>query len=120
MRMSLRVKSVDTSGLSVKLARARTRALTLTTLAAIEDTRPYVPRLSGDLAGTADSGSKPASGLIVYGSSAVPYARRQYYDFPRKTTTFHPQATTMWFEYSKAANRLKWERTFGQEYKGVL
>jgi len=120
MRMHFRVKSVETGGVEAKLKRAKTRAVTLTTLAAIEDTRPYVPRLSGDLAGTADSGSQPSKGLIIYGSSAVPYARRQYYEFPRKTTTFHPQATTQWFEHSAAANRQKWERIFGQAYKEVI
>jgi len=115
--IGFRVRKVDTRAASAKAARANKRAVTMMTLAAIGDTRPYVPRVSGALVGTADTESRPERGLIVYGSPRVPYARDQYYLFPRKTTAFHPRATRHWFAASKRDNARKWEKVAAEEYR---
>jgi hypothetical protein len=115
--MRFKLKSVHLAGLAPRAAAARKRARTMMTLAAIGDTRPYVPRLSGALAGSGDSESQPERGLLIYGSSAVPYARAQYYGLPNKTLQHHPQATKEWFAVSKAANMRKWDAVAKQEYR---
>ena len=39
-----------------------------------------------------------------------PYAAKQYYEFPNKSTAVHPLASMRWFEVAKAANLAKWLR----------
>jgi len=120
MRVGFKLKSVDLGQIGPRADAAKKRARTMMTLAAIGDTRPYVPRVSGALAASGDSESRPEQGLLIYGSSAVPYARRQYYGLPGKTKTRHPQATTQWFAHSKAANKGRWEQVAKRQYgKGL-
>lgn len=114
MRVGFKLKSVHLAGLAPRAAAARKRARTMMTLAAIGDTRPYVPRVSGHLADTGDAASQPERGLIIYDTD---YARAQYYGLPDKTKAFHPQATKEWFAVSKAANQSKWKRVAKQQYR---
>ena len=114
MRVGFKLKSMDLGRIGPKAAIAKKRARTMMTLAAIGDTRPYVPKLSGELVGSADASSRPAQGLIIYDTD---YARAQYYGLPNKTTQFHPQAAMEWFAHSKAANKRKWEKVAKQEYR---
>lgn len=113
MRVSFRVKSVDTRRAVDKAAKAHVRVTTMVTEAAREDTKPYVPYVTGALRRSAETESQPSRGLLVYGSSSVPYARAQYYGLPGKTW---PGTVMQWFEHSKAANRRKWERIAKVEY----
>jgi hypothetical protein len=117
MKVTMRVREVDTHKIPDKLSKANRRAAWAVTEQARMDTRPYVPRLSGDLVGTADTESQPERGLLVWGSFAVPYAQKQYYTFPNKTKQFHPLATMRWFEVSKGVNGKKWEATAKREYR---
>lgn len=117
MRVGFKLQSVHLASLAPRAEAARKRARTMMTLAAIGDTRPYVPRLSGALVGTGDTESQPTRGLLIYGSSAVPYARAQYYGLANKTRITHPQATMQWFAHSKAANKRKWEQVSRQQYR---
>lgn len=120
MRVSMRVASVNVAGALAKAADARKRARWAMTEQARLDTRPYVPRESGDLMASADAESSPEHGLLVWGSFAVPYARRQYYQLPNKSRQRHPLATMEWFEVSKGVNRPKWERTAKREYRKAM
>lgn len=114
MRISARVGRVSTAAASAKAKAAQEKALVATTEAARLDTEPFVPFVTGALRRTADTESKPSKGLLVYGNSAVPYAKAQYYGFPGKTT---PGTRMHWFTASKAANGGKWRRITAQEYR---
>lgn len=116
MKADVRLRSAD---LSKALAKgdAMGRGVTaMVTLAAREDTKPYVPYLTGDLRGTAETESVPEEGLLVYGSASVPYARAQYYGLPGKTW---PGTVMQWFDHSKAANISKWIRVAEKEAKQI-
>lgn len=117
MRVRADIREIALGGIPPRAGRAQARAVEQMTLAAIADTRPYVPRLSGDLVASGESESQPQRGLVIYGSSAVPYARAQYYGLPNKTGSFHPKATSEWFVHSKAANKGRWERVAKSEYR---
>lgn len=110
--MRLSVGSVSVTGAAARGTAARKRVVTMVTLAAREDTKPYVPYLNGDLRRSAELESHPEAGKLVYGSTSVPYARAQYYGHPHKTT---PGTTCEWFAYGKAANLSKWLRIAQQE-----
>lgn len=73
----------------------------------LKDSDPYVPFLTGNLARSGQRGTQIGSGAITY---SAPYARRQYYNYPRKTRDKHPQATCQWFEKAKAIHLKKWEK----------
>lgn len=82
------------------------------------DTDPYVPFESGFLSGSVNQLSS-GNGEIEYQG---PYARYQYYgkvmigSAPKEVTDIdlnyskaaHPQATSFWFEESKAVNKQAW------------
>lgn len=114
MRIRARVSRVDTSKATSKAREAHKKALIATTEAARLDTERFVPFQTGALRRTASTESKPSKGLLVYGSSAVPYAKAQYYGLPGKTT---PGTTMHWFVRSKAVNGPKWQRITAQEYR---
>lgn len=117
MNVRCRVKSIDVSKAKRSVEADRKRAVVSVTEAARMDTLPYVPWVTGALARTADTESKPERGLLIYGNSAVPYARAQYYGMENKTTEWHPLACMQWFERSKAVNSLKWRRIAAAEFK---
>lgn len=112
--MRLSVGSVNVTGAASRGTAARKRVVTMVTLAAREDTKPFVPMVTGALRQTAELESHPEAGKLVYGSASVPYARAQYYAHPHKTT---PGTTCEWFAYSKAANLSKWLQIAQQEAK---
>lgn len=112
MNVGVRIKSSDFGGVIGKQPRARERALTMTTEKVIVDTKEYVPRITGDLAGSTGQ-SRPSVGKVIY---SMPYARAQYYGLPNKTRTFHPKATKQWFEASKAVNKRVWRDVMALEY----
>jgi hypothetical protein len=113
MRVTARVKSFDMGPALKKADSTQKRIVTMVTEAAREDTKPYVPYVTGALRGSAETESKPSLGKLVYGSSAVPYARAQYYGLANKSW---PGTVMQWFERSKAANKAKWERIAKLEY----
>ena len=117
MRMGFKIKSATVAPAVAKAAAARKRARVMMTEAARMDVRPYVPRVSGDLAGTADVESQPERGLLIYGNAAVPYARAQYYGLPLKTRVFHPHAVMEWFAQAKPVFVDSWERVAKRAYK---
>lgn len=115
--MTLRVREVDTKAASAKADAFGRSVLSVVTIAAREDTRPFVPRLEGHLVGSADLRSRPSEGKLVYDTD---YARAQYYGLPRKNKSVHPRATMQWFEHSKALNMTRWERAAKAEAARVF
>lgn len=105
MKISAKVSSVDLSKAIAKAGPMERRVKTLVTLAAREDTKPFVPKLNNDLRTSAETESKPEEGLLIYGNADVPYARKQYYEYPNKT---YPGTQVQWFEPSKAQNMASW------------
>lgn len=105
--MRLSVKSADATGAKRKGPLAKAAAVVAYALAAIRDSEPYVPYVTGALRGTAHSESGPEAGRIVYGSAAVPYARPQYYGCPNKTW---PGTTMEWFPKAKERHGQAWAR----------
>lgn len=116
MRVSLRVREVVTGPAERKADQLARRVLAVVTLGAREDTRPYVPFLTGDLDRSVMA-SRPEDGKLIYDTA---YARAQYYGYPRKTRGTHPRATMQWFERSKAANARRWERAAKAEAARVF
>lgn len=105
--MRLSVKGADVTGAKRKGPLAKAAAVAGYVLAAIRDSEPYVPYVTGALRGTAHSESDPEAGRIVYGSAAVPYARPQYYGCPNKTW---PGTTTEWFQKAREEHEGAWAR----------
>ena len=73
----------------------------------LKDTYQYVPRDSARLADSGYIASEIGKGRLYYDT---PYAKRQYYTAPNKSTARHPLATMRWFEAAKAANKGAWLR----------
>lgn len=71
----------------------------------LKDCEPFVPMVSGNLVRSGQRGTNIGSGEVIY---AAPYARAQYYGFPRKTLEKHPQASMQWFEKAKAICKEAW------------
>jgi hypothetical protein len=107
--MAMRVRTADFKGVAQKGATARRRIMSMLTLTVREDTKPYVPYVTGALRRSAELASVPDAGRLVYD---MPYARAQYYGLPNKTW---PGTTMQWFEASLAANRQRWEQICQQE-----
>lgn len=107
MNIDVKLKSADLSGAIKKAGGMERTVRTQVTLAAREDTKPYVPYVTGDLRATAETESAPEEGLLVYGNASVPYAAAQYYGCPNKTW---PGTQMQWFAPSKAANLTRWIR----------
>lgn len=113
MNVKFKMKSIDVKKVQAKSPLAHERALILGTDAARMDTNPYVPRITGDLAGSADIRSQPSKGLLIYSGT---YARAQYYGLPNKTKTFHPKAVMQWFQASKLVNAKHWRDVMAKAY----
>lgn len=112
MKVNVSLKSADLSKAVAKAGKFEKGVRSVVTIAAREDTKPYVPFLDGPLQGSAETESKPEEGLLIYGNASVPYARAQYYGLPNKTW---PGTCMQWFDPSKAANMRKWERMAQEE-----
>lgn len=116
MSVTCKIRSIDLSGAAAKGKVVEQRVKTAVTLAAREDTKPYVPYVTGDLRGTAETESIPEQGLLIYGNASVPYARAQYYGLKHKTW---PGTCMQWFEAAKAANKLQWQAVAREESRRV-
>ena len=72
----------------------------------LKDCDPYVPMRTGAAVRSGQTGTNIGSGEVKYN---VPYAKRIYYGAKMHfSKAKHPQATAMWFEKAKAANKPKW------------
>ena len=111
--MGLRLKSIDLKGAVAKGRAAERRIVSMLTIAVREDTKPYVPYVTGALRSSAEVASVPDAGKLIYDT---PYARAQYYGLPNKTW---PGTKMQWFEESLAANKAKWERMANEEARRV-
>lgn len=88
----------------------------------VTDTEKYVPTQQGVLYKSAKTNTIYGSGEIIYGGTAVPYARYLYYGkvmvgkAPKKVIdkdlifdkTAHENAQAKWFEKSKQENLDRW------------
>lgn len=114
--MRVSVSTVDVRPALTKADRVKRLAVKAVTEAARMDTLPYVPWVTGNLARTADTESKPELGRLIYGNLGVPYARAHYYGLPSKTKAFHPRATMQWFEAARGVRARAWKRIAADEY----
>lgn len=105
--MRLRMKSADVSRAAAKGRPLEVAVVSAYTLAAIRDTEPIVPYVTGALRETAHSQSAPEAGRLIYGSAAVPYARPQYYGYPNKTW---PGTEMQWWPKAHEAHGAAWLR----------
>ena len=103
--VSARVSKLDLSGAERKAPLMAQAAQATCVMAAMRDSEPYVPYLTGALRGSAETESQPEQGKLVYGSAAVPYAAPQYYGRPNKTW---PGTTMKWFEHAADARLAQW------------
>lgn len=72
----------------------------------MKDTNQYVRFRTGALARSVRTATRAGSGTIVYDT---PYARRAYYDeMGHVSKDVHVNATTYWFEASKAKRLQSW------------
>lgn len=135
--------SVHTEGLEVikdKLANGCTKAEHKVATEILSDTDPYVPFLNGVLSESA----RVVNNYVIYGGQFAPYAHYLYYGKLRvdpetgssyapygatkvltdKDLVFnkatHGQATSHWFEASKAENLEKWVRVADKAVKHEL
>lgn len=116
--MKVACKACDFSGAIVKGAAARVKIRTAIALRVREDCKPFVPKVSGNLRGTAETQSSPEDGRIVWGGTQeVPYAAYQYYTAPHKT---YPGTCCEWFVSAEAAHKKEWEKTAQMAAKEVF
>ena len=117
MNISFDVKTNGLEAIDKKIAEAATRRSAWLANEVLKDTDPYVPALTGSLAGR----SHTEGDMVVYPG---PYARYLYYGKvmagpkygPKYATdkdlvytkNMHPNAQSHWFEASKAQNLKKW------------
>jgi hypothetical protein len=114
--ISARVKSINLEGAIRKAGKAERRVRTMVTMAAREDTKPYVPYVTGALRQSAEANSNLEQGRLVYGGGNIRYARAQYYGLPGKTW---PGTCMQWFEPSKAANIDSWIKIAEKEARSA-
>lgn len=76
----------------------------------IKDSNRFCPEADGTLQSSAVLSSVIGSGVVRW---ATPYARRQYYEFPRKSLDRNPNARTKWFEHAKARFLDVWREIAG-------
>lgn len=76
------------------------------------DSEPYVPFAASTR--THKGGTLNASVLVDGDNGKVewntPYARFQYYNYPRKNKSKHPKASMLWFEKAKGVKLSTWIR----------
>lgn len=135
--------NVHTSGLDSlreKVSSASDKAAHIVAMQVRKDTSPYVPFLNGVLSESA----RVVNNYVIYGGQFAPYAHYLYYGKLRvdpetgssyapygatkvltdKDLVFnkatHGQATSHWFEASKAQNLEKWVRVADKAVKDDL
>lgn len=119
MTTVLRVKSMDVARAMAKGLKAQQAAVKAYTLAAKRDSNRYVPKLSGDLRGSAGTQSDIYGGRLTYGDGNVPYARVHYYARGgwRYTT---PGTGPKWFDKAKARYGSKWAQEAQQAARKAI
>lgn len=116
--MRLRVSRVDVGSARQKGRRMATAAVKAYALAAKRDSEPYVPRLSGDLRGSARAEFGDGRASLTYGGGGVPYARPQYYA-PGSWRYTTGGTGPRWFDKAKAKAGARWLREASQAVKVI-
>ena len=76
----------------------------------LNDSNYFIPMQEGFLKG---SGHVVKRGQIEWSAE---YARKQYYELPKKSKQVNPNASMKWFEQAKARKMKEWERIANGEY----
>lgn len=76
------------------------------------DCEPYVPFAAST---SKHKGGTLNASVLVDGDKGnvewnTPYARAQYYEYPRKNQSKHPKASMLWFEKAKGVKLSTWIR----------
>ena len=108
MSISCHVRAVNVQDAMQKADLMETAAVTAITQAAERDSRPYVPWLTGDLAGTAERQSIYEQGKLIYGDADVVYAAAQYYANDASWNRNTPGTTSRWFDHAEAQHLNQW------------
>lgn len=82
----------------------------------LRDSEPYVPKRTGNLILSGNTGTVIGSGKVVYNA---PYARKVYY---ARSTDYsegkNPKACAQWFEAAKATKKSAWVNGVEKIIKG--
>jgi hypothetical protein len=116
----MRVREVETSGISRKVSAAAEAALGILAENALSDCRKYVPYDKGPLRDSGKTnGGANGHATIEWGGTADTsrYAREQYYN-PHHHTT--PGTTDHWFEHARAERMDAWMGLYKRALKGGL
>lgn len=105
MRASARISDINLTKAISKAGAFEKGVQTVVTIAAREDTKRFVPYVSGALRATVETESVPEKGLLVWGNSDVNYAKAQYYGLPGKTW---PGTVNNWFDVAKNTYLPNW------------
>lgn len=116
--MRFRVSRADTAAAQKKGRRMATVAVKAYALAARRDSEPMVPRLSGDLRGSARTEFGDGRARLTYGGGGVPYARPQYYA-PGSWRYTTGGTGPRWFDKAKAKAGARWLREASQAVKVI-
>lgn len=79
----------------------------------LKDSNYFIPKDTGDLE---RSGVIHSRGREVVWN--MPYARKQYYEGPNKSTDRNPNAAMKWFERAKALWMKRWELIAKKAFHG--
>ena len=93
-----------------KMARVE-RAQKALDIQILKDSNYYCPDRSGTL--MRSGGIASGGGAVVWD---MPYARKQYHDFPNKSKDKNPNASVKWFEMAKAVMLKLWLEVANNEY----
>jgi hypothetical protein len=127
MSLTMRVREVETSGISRKVSAATEAALGILAENALSDCRPYVPYGLGALQGSGKTnGGADGHATIEWGGTGDTsrYAREQYYNPHDHATSqnalYAPKATDHWFEHARAERMDAWIGLYKRALKGGL
>lgn len=105
--MHYRIGKTDTKGIKKKAKKMGAASIKAYALAAKRDSEPYVPRLSGDLRGSAKVKAQQTKAQLTYGGGGVPYARAHYYA-PGNWNYTTAGTCPRWFDKAKARAGARW------------
>lgn len=93
-----------------RLERNAKRAQFWLTNEVARDSEPYVPFAAST---KSHKGGTLNASVLVDGEVGkvewnTPYARAQYYEYPKKNKSKHPKASMLWFEKAKGVRFNKW------------
>lgn len=107
--------SFDVHGVKRELAEKKQKAQKLLDQKVLTDSNFFIPKDTSNLEKSGILKTVIGSGIVRW---VTPYARRQYFEFKRKSHLKNPNAVYKWFESAKVRHQKEWVEIVRNEYHG--